>query len=307
MKVFSKKIKDLLIPYIKSGKLPLMIAMAPFFLNKNRTNLEIFRERLDYSIHKSLAHTYYNMKVTNDYNSVVRKNFKKEPIWFMWLQGIEKAPALCRANYHYLQRVFSDSVILITADNLFSYIDLPDFIIDKWEKGTISNTHFSDIIRIQLLCTYGGTWIDSTVVVKKEFMHQLPEFQIPQTFKPGRNGNSIPVSNWFIHAPQKNRFIMRVRDLLFTYWSKKNYAMDYFIFHHFMVIVSQEMDGYLDRIPPLDNTLPHYLMLKMRQQPLSKAEMTKYLQHFELMKFTNKIENGVEENNYKLLVELLQY
>lgn len=33
------------------------------------------------------------------------------------------------------------------------------------EKGNISNTQFSDILRINLLARYGGYWIDATCLL----------------------------------------------------------------------------------------------------------------------------------------------
>lgn len=41
---------------------------------------------------------------------------------------------------------------------------LPDYIVKKWEKGRIPADLFSDLLRLELLIRYGGTWIDSTVL-----------------------------------------------------------------------------------------------------------------------------------------------
>lgn len=307
MNASHKKIMSTLKSYVRAGKLPLMLALLPFSLGKDRTGLELFRERINLSIQRTLIRRYYGKKISYDYRSRQHKDVPdNQMVWFMWLQGIEQAPKFCQANFNYLKRSFSGQVKLITADNLFDYISLPNFIIDKWQKGFISNTHFSDIIRIQLLCTYGGTWVDSTVVAKKEFILNLPEFSIPQTYGPGKNGHSIPVSNWFIHAKKGNPFLVRVRELLFYYWQENNHALDYFIFHHFLIIASREMSDYLNRVAPLDNTLPHFLMLKIRQTEMSVQELKCYLEQFQLMKFTNKLENDIERNNYQKLVKLLE-
>ena len=41
---------------------------------------------------------------------------------------------------------------------------MPEYIVKKWEKGRIPAALFSDLLRLELLIKYGGTWIDSTVL-----------------------------------------------------------------------------------------------------------------------------------------------
>lgn len=291
--------------FIKSGELPLVVGLAPFFLDHSRKNLEIFRERLTYSVHKRLIKKFYMTKITSNFGSKKKKQLNDNPIWMMWLQGIENAPELSKVNYQYLKKEFPDNFILVTQKNILEFIDLPEYILKKWRTGSISNTHFSDIVRLQLLDTYGGTWIDSTVFVKKTLMDST-EFKIPQTFSPGNNCNVLPVSNWFIHSSEDNLYIARVRDLLFEYWKKYNFALDYFICHHFLEIASVEQDNYLKKVIPIDNTMPHFLMLRMRETILSKEEMNRWYNSFELMKFTNKFENETERSNYAVLVEVIK-
>lgn len=306
MKTSRKKIFDSLSTYMYAGKLPLMLCLIPFFIN-NKKGMELFRERLDLSIQGTLKRRYYKKSITVNYQSpILKKLDSSQNIWFMWLQGIEHAPQLCQANFSYLKRNHGNVVHLITLDNVFNYIELPDFIKDKWENGVISNTHFSDIVRLQLLSTYGGTWIDATVFVNKHFLNNLTEFCLPQTYKPGSNGHALPVSSWFIHAPVGNRYIRRVRDLLFLYWEKNNRLINYFLVHHFMVIASEEMDNYLNIVYPLDNSMPHYPMLLMKKRKVSKLEIESFLKNYNLMKFTYKTENRLENDNYVKLINSIK-
>ncbi|MCT3019817.1 glycosyl transferase [Pediococcus pentosaceus] len=302
LKYFNK-----LLEYSKSGKLPLILLLSPFFLDGKKKNLEILRQKINYSIHKTLKRKYMNKKIGNDvsFSSSKKKNLKN-PIWFMWLQGIEDAPELCKVNFNRISRTHSERMNLITADTLEEYLDLPEFILKKWKKGIITNTHFSDIVRVQLLATYGGTWVDSTAFVSDTLLEFDEDFLIPQTFKPGRDGNVIPVSSWYIHAGEKNEYMIRVRDLLFYYWQKHDYLIDYFLLHHFLIIASEEMQDYLDCIKPLDNTLPHLLMLRMRRYDISKDEFLTYFKNLKLMKFTNKAQNEREKNNYNKMINLLK-
>ncbi|MFT0650352.1 capsular polysaccharide synthesis protein [Lactiplantibacillus plantarum] len=299
----NKKLIKSLLAYIKAGQFLWIIGLAPLFLNSNKKNLEILREKINFEIHRKLEKKYMNIDIEKNFNSEPKKEVGKHPVWLMWLQGINNAPALCQENFKYLKKAFGKRVWVITADNVLDFVDLPAKIIEKWRHGNISNTHFSDIVRIQLLCTYGGVWIDSTVFVKKELVDSNPTFMIPQTYKPGRDGNVLPVSSWFIKSEANNAYLSRVRDLLFTYWDDYNFLLDYFLLHHFLIIASDEMENYLDRLYPLDNTMPHYLMLKMRNTKLSASIIDQHLEHFDLIKFTNKYNNQLERENYRLLLD----
>ena len=105
-------------------------------------------------------------------------------IWWCWLQGYDAAPPIVKACYNSLMREFKGSRVqevqglnddyeikVIDGENWKEYIELPDFIVKKWEKKQIPPALFSDLLRLELLIKYGGTWIDSTVLCTgfKEF------------------------------------------------------------------------------------------------------------------------------------------
>lgn len=87
-------------------------------------------------------------------------------IWVYWAQGKENMPELVRTCYdNLLRRTKEARVVLLTAENLEHYLDLPISVWDSIEKGMIGYTHLSDVIRHSLLAKYGGLWIDATVWV----------------------------------------------------------------------------------------------------------------------------------------------
>ena len=86
-------------------------------------------------------------------------------IWWCWLQGLEHAPKIVTACYNSLKKNVPEYEIkVVDAKNWNEYVELPDYIVMKWEKKQIPSALFSDILRLQLLIKYGGTWIDSTVL-----------------------------------------------------------------------------------------------------------------------------------------------
>lgn len=89
-------------------------------------------------------------------------------VWWAWLQGEDKAPELCKRCLASIRREMTDYQInVVTEDNMWDLITVPDYIRRKYEKGIISKTHFSDILRTCLLIEHGGVWIDSTVYCTK--------------------------------------------------------------------------------------------------------------------------------------------
>ena len=101
-------------------------------------------------------------------------------IWFCWLQGLENAPEVVKACYHSLVRHLGIAgrgstgsptarnegyeIIVIDGKNWREYVDLPEYVVEKWRNGLIPAAHFSDLLRLQLLIRFGGTWIDSTIL-----------------------------------------------------------------------------------------------------------------------------------------------
>ena len=167
-------------------------------------------------------------------------------IWFCWLQGLENAPDIVHACYNSINRNIPDrEVKVIDGLNWKEYLELPDYIVKKWEKGSIPAALFSDMLRLELLIKYGGTWIDSTVLctgfqdLSSKFQEYLDaDLFLFQYTKQG----SVPVSisNWFITACSNNEVLMVLRDMLYAYWKDYDCTLDYYIFHLFFSMLSKE-------------------------------------------------------------------
>lgn len=202
-------------------------------------------------------------------------------IWWCWLQGYDAAPPIVKACYNSLMREFKGSSVqevqglsdgyeikVIDAENWKEYIELPDFIVKKWEKKQIPPALFSDLLRLELLIKYGGTWIDSTVLStgSKEFESlssssgstsspSVQEFKkyleadlfLFQYTKQG----SIPVSisNWFISACSNNEVLIVLRDMLYAYWKDYDCVLDYYIFHLFFAMISKVYPEQITAMP----------------------------------------------------------
>lgn len=129
---------------------------------------------------------------------------------------------------------------MVTSDNYKEYISLPKFIIKKFEKGIISYTAFSELIRLELLSVYGGIWIDATVFIHKPVTVSLedePFYTLKgvSSLKRGEFLGFVPV--YFMGCREKYDAVVEVRDYLFSYWEANNKQIDYFLIDYCFKLV----------------------------------------------------------------------
>lgn len=185
---------ELIKQYAKGGAL--FTAIGEFvLLGKSRTALEILRLSATLKIKQKLQRKYKGVleQFDREYDESV-KHEKSDKVWVCWFQGMDRAPHLVRACYRSLRENLPDKeIILITSENMSDYVTFPDYIIEKWEKGQITHTHMTDLLRLELLIQYGGTWVDATVLCTSK-QEQIPDWYFNsnlfffQTLKPGRDG-----------------------------------------------------------------------------------------------------------------------
>lgn len=233
-------------------------------LPKNRFGLEILSECIDKKIQSRLRKKYRKIIQQTDY--ILAEKQKPKTIWFCWLQGLENAPDLVKVNYKRVRAYFSDYEIhIITAENYADFAEIPDYIIEKWRRGIITHTHFSDILRTNLLVAHGGIWIDATVFVTGSLPSDIADAPLFlfRTQKPGGAGKCITVSSWFIESAARHPVLRLVQDLLFAYWKKQKSLCDYFLFHHFVEISLRHFSDLCAAMPKYSNEPPHILLYEL--------------------------------------------
>lgn len=239
------------------------------FLGFSKKSLEIVRLAVNNRIYQKLKKK--NQKFISDYvqnhkdEAVETKHEKR--IWIAWFQGMEQAPYVVKKCYESIQQQFEDwEIVVITEDNYSDYVTFPDYILEKYKKGIITKTHFSDILRIELLSQYGGTWMDATVFCSggsvPEYMTESDLFMF-QNLKPGLDGHCTAISSWFITATSDNKIIRLVRALLYHYWEKANSLIDYFLLHDFFQMAIEAYPEEWKKVVPFSNSVPHILLLRL--------------------------------------------
>lgn len=226
-----------------------------FVLSKVIYTLKVSKERLIFRIINDLGSNISNQNYQVDfYNQSITK---EKVIWSIWLQGEENAPLLVKKCFESIRRNNQWELIVITKSNMDQFVKIPPRILSKYLKGLISHTSFSELLRIELLNKYGGLWVDSTIFFTQNNEYDFSEVDFLSLkgidrFSPGEPLGFIPV--FFMYSKCDLEYIKFVRDLLFSYWVRFDYSIDYFlidyIFKYVYINNSTFKDSY-DGIPLL--------------------------------------------------------
>lgn len=251
----------------------LVIAVVEvFLLGITKKSLEITRNITELFVYKKLKRQ--NKKFIKEY---MEKNENKifehkhsNTIWTIWLQGMSNAPDIVKKCYDSMkENILDKEIIVITEDNYSDYVQFPDYIMEKYKRGIISKVHFSDLLRIELMAKYGGTWLDGTVYLSGNPYEHNQQYILNddlflfQDLKPGLDGHSSCISSWLMTASSNNKIILLTRALLHNYWKKYNYALDYFVLHLFFQIAIESYPDEWKKVVPFSNSLPHILLLRL--------------------------------------------
>lgn len=164
---------------------------------------------------------------------------EKEYIFSMWLQGAPSAPKIVKACWESIRRHSQKELVVLDAESVERWIELPPGFLERWRKGRIKACHVADLCRVELLWKYGGYWMDAT-----DFMcHPVPSFIEKEPFfmYMGDQEWHFFVQNCFIKAYAHHPLIGAWRQSMRLYWATHRRAFDYFLPHRlFRHIVSSD-------------------------------------------------------------------
>lgn len=115
-----------------------------------------------------IIESYYHGKIEKWYLEPKKQLESKKVIWQYWGQGLdeEELPEIIQICFGSVDNNKGDyQVIRLTDETIPEYIDLPDFVWEKRNNPQFTRTFFSDLLRLSLLATYGGVWLDATILL----------------------------------------------------------------------------------------------------------------------------------------------
>lgn len=226
--------RKLLYNYIKALEIFLNICYM-FILNKKKRNF--FRKNNKIKIRALYLKKYVDLCKNFEYTKTDEKIVKK--IWLFWMQGEEEAPNIVKKCIESVKNQYQNEyeITILTNKNVKDYIgeksggenNIPDYVFEKHEKKYITNTQFSDILRLCLLAKYGGIWIDATVLLTGK----IPENILKSDFFCFHCQPFYTINNWLLVAKKNNYIINTMRKVMLEYWKYETIMIDYFMYHIF--------------------------------------------------------------------------
>lgn len=287
----------LVIEYYRMGLLGTCCKLGVSVLIRRVKRMEAYRKLLN-EVESKLRKEYTQFLIhkEKEYSNVSMYLDEPRRIWFCWLQGMENAQELVKVCLESLCKNIKDrEIVVLTNENLSQYVNLPDYIAKKHKKGIIPDAAFTDMLRLELLCKYGGTWIDATVLCTgDDGINELLDadlFVFQQIQKGGER--FVGMSSWMMSSAANNSFLMVVRDLLYEYWREKNCVADYFLIHLFFSMMAERHPEVVEKMPRKGNHVPHYLQRRLAE-PYDEQWMEKLKKHTCFHKLTYRISDKAQ-------------
>lgn len=236
--------------------------LNPYLLNADKA-----RERR-YEVYGRVVPEYFSKHYLDSVKDVLHTSPEdvpgREKIFTLWLQGEENAPRLVRNCFERMRRYCGDrELIVLDADKLKEYTDLPGYIWRKYDEGKISRAQFSDICRLDLLFRYGGFWIDSTCYMTGP----IPSLVTDSDFFVYMAGNRVKWNYGFIQScfirARKGCWLVSVwRRMMFEFWKNEDSKVDYLQLHLMLKAIVNGIPAAAEdfsRMPKLDQDPTHEL------------------------------------------------
>ena len=224
-------------------------------------------DQWDLFVYNYIKRKYKDILIRSDSQAISSKG---SYVWVLWFQGEKEMPPIVKACINSIKNnIHGMEIRILTQSTVYDYVRLPKYIEEKREKGKISMAHYSDIIRTELLCKYGGLWLDATVLCTSNvpsYILDEPLFVYKIVDMSRREVLPIKNSSWLIYAEKNNPILLLTRKLLHSYWEEHNGLMDYFLWHILFSLASDVYKEEFDSIPTYSNQCPHVLQFEMEKE-----------------------------------------
>lgn len=230
-------------------------------------------------------------------------------IWQYWAQGYSSLPSVVQECLASVDKYCSGySIVRLDDDNLGDYIKFPEWFEKK--RNIMSSAHFSDILRVVLLSTYGGIWMDATIKLTASIPTELSEMPFfvfrRDDNEPNKDywentyayyfgwdkGFKVRMLNSFIVAQRAFQGLRSLKNCLLFWWQRHEALPDFFFFQILFDVMVKR--GYNDMdCKVFSDTLPHYMQQSINDPAFSLVASEKIPEICSIHKLTYKKETFV--------------
>lgn len=233
-------------------------------------------------------------------------NNDRIPVWLIWWQGSEHMTDLVKACFASLHKAIPDelcNIHLITQENIGEYISLPEWIIEKFNNGSIDITHLSDIIRMALLDDYGGLYLDATFyltdIIPSDFFTDTSFFTLCDRTKDWKDLVRGRWScNFFYIRPEQyggssetaKLFFRFNKNALYYYWASQDRLNDYYLFDYIIDAAYRKLPYVRELLNSVPDTNPQVadLVFSLNEKYTSE-KYSMFTKDTNIFKLSNKI------------------
>lgn len=184
-------------------------------------------------------------------------------IWVFWWQGEQDAPKVIHYCINSIRKhALGWNVVVISKDNIKEYLTLPDYIYQKLGRG-ISFVQLSDIVRVSLISTYGGGWIDAGMLITSDIPIQISNYTYFTIKNSYRKTSLVSQFRWtgsFMFGKPQNPLISQMYKLFLIYWKENDYLTEYFLIDYFEAFLYDKdivCKKLIDAVPISNDRLYH--------------------------------------------------
>lgn len=211
---------------------------------------------------------------------------RSDNVWVYWAQGFDQAPDVVRMCRATMTRHVSRPLVELTDDVIESLVTLPEDI----DAMVTNRTARSDLLRLELLARYGGTWLDATCYLRSDVGAEFAELAGPSGFfAPSKERTTI--GTWHMTAQPGHYLVTMTLEALYAYWRKDGKLPHYFTFHHLFeaLALTDPKFGELFAATPRVSTSPS-LQLRhwMSRDAVTDEEFERALSHTSIHKLSYK-------------------
>jgi len=144
-------------------------------------------------------------------------------IWMLWFQGFDKAPPVVHRCVESWKHYNPDwKIIFLDHSNLDQYINVNYIIATNAEY--ITPQAYANVIRANLLKTYGGVWVDVSIFCTKSLDEWLCTCMASGFFAFRNPGKDRVMANWFMAAAKDNELMQILCERINVYWTENKFS-----------------------------------------------------------------------------------
>ena len=227
-------------------------------------------------------------------------------IFSFWMQGLKQAPELVKTTIESQKKYaekYGYQFVFLDRTNVSEYVELPEEITYKIEKGIISPIHYSDFLRMALLSQYNAIWFDSTIYISsKQKLTYLDDFYTVKVKEDQIMPRFISRGRWAMYCLSgvaHNEVYRFLRDFQIEYFRCYDHPLDYVLIDYLMEVGYRnipELQQIIDNIPNVNSHI--YFLAENLSHSFDQVVWQQISQDTKIFKTTYKIPIQENSNSY---------